>query len=48
MSTADGEGLGTLGLSGQKAEDMARSAGFSQFRRMDVEHSINAFYEVRP
>lgn len=48
MSTADGEGLGTLGLSGEKAEDMARSAGFSQFRRMDVEHSINAFYEVRP
>jgi len=48
MSAPDGEGLGTLGLSGEKAEDMARAAGFSRFRRMDVEHSINAFYEVRP
>lgn len=48
MSAPDGEGLGTLGLSGEKAEDMARTAGFTQFRRLDVDHSVNAFYEVRP
>jgi ubiquinone/menaquinone biosynthesis C-methylase UbiE len=48
MSTADGEGLGTLGLSGAKAEEMARSAGFSSFERLDIDHSVNAFYEIRP
>lgn len=48
MSEPDGEGLGTLGLSATRAEDMARAAGFASFRRMDVDHSVNAFYEVRP
>lgn len=48
MSSPDGEGLGTLGLSGQKAEEMARKAGFNIFRRLDIDHSVNAFYEVRP
>jgi hypothetical protein len=27
---------------------MAREAGFTQFKKLDVEHSVNAFYEVRP
>ena len=48
MSTADGAGLGTLGLSAGTAEEMARSAGFSRFRRLDVDHAVNAFYEIRP
>lgn len=48
MSTPDGEGLGTLGLSGTKAEHMARSAGFNSFHRLDIDHSVNAFYEIRP
>jgi SAM-dependent methyltransferase len=48
MSEPGGEGLGTLGLSASKAESMARDAGFSQFKKLDVEHSVNAFYEVRP
>lgn len=48
MSAPDGEGLGTLGLPPSKAEDMARAAGFSQFARLDVDHSVNAFYEIRP
>lgn len=48
MSAPDGEGLGTLGLSGNKAEEMARAAGFTQFNRLDVDHSVNAFYEIRP
>lgn len=48
MSAPDGEGLGTLGLSATRAEDMARAAGFSRFTRLDVDHNVNAFYEVRP
>jgi 2-polyprenyl-3-methyl-5-hydroxy-6-metoxy-1,4-benzoquinol methylase len=47
MSEPDGEGLGTLGLSASRAEQMARKAGFSRFTRLDVDHSVNAFYEVR-
>jgi len=48
MSTPGGAGLGTLGLSAAKAEEMARAAGFGRFRRLDVDHPINAFYEIRP
>ena len=48
MSTTDGAGLGTLGLSANTAEQMAKSAGFSRFRKLDVEHAVNAFYEIRP
>ena len=48
MSTPDGAGLGTLGFSANTAEAMAKAAGFSQFKRLDVDHSINAFYELRP
>ncbi len=48
LSEPDGAGLGTLGLPESKAREMASSAGFSQFRRMDVDHAVNAFYEIRP
>jgi 2-polyprenyl-3-methyl-5-hydroxy-6-metoxy-1,4-benzoquinol methylase len=48
MSAPDAEGLGTLGLPPSKAEDMAKNAGFSQFTRLDIDHSVNAFYEIRP
>jgi hypothetical protein len=48
MSAPDGEGLGTLGLSATRAEDMARAAGFGTFSRLDVDHNVNAFYEIRP
>jgi 2-polyprenyl-3-methyl-5-hydroxy-6-metoxy-1,4-benzoquinol methylase len=48
MSEPDGEGLGTLGLSAERAESMARAAGFTRFRVLPVQHSINAFYEIRP
>ena len=47
MSEPNGEGLGTLGLSASRAEEMAREAGFSRFTRLDIDHSVNAFYEVR-
>jgi hypothetical protein len=48
MSAPDGAGLGTLGLPPAKAEAMPRAAGFSRFRRVDVDHPVNAFYEIRP
>jgi 2-polyprenyl-3-methyl-5-hydroxy-6-metoxy-1,4-benzoquinol methylase len=48
LSEPDGAGLGTLGLSESRAQEMAAAAGFTRFRRLPVEHSVNAFYEVRP
>lgn len=48
MSSPDGEGLGTLGLPESRARAMALEAGFTRFRRLDVDHSVNAFYEIRP
>lgn len=48
MSEPNGEGLGTLGLPPSRAEAFARAAGFSRFATLDVPHSVNAFYEVRP
>ncbi|MFM7666104.1 MAG: class I SAM-dependent methyltransferase [Actinomycetota bacterium] len=48
LSTPDGAGLGTLGLSAGTAEAMARAAGFGAFERLSVDHSVNAFYAIRP
>ena len=30
------------------ARSMAEAAGFTRFRRLDIDHPINAFYVVRP
>ena len=48
LSEPDGAGLGTLGLSANTAREMAERARFTRFRKLDVDHSVNAFYEVRP
>jgi len=48
LSEEGGEGLGTLGLPASLAERYARDAGFSRFNSLPVEHSVNAFYEIRP
>ena len=48
LSEPGGAGLGTLGLSASKAEAMARDAGFTRFRKLPVDHAVNAFYEIRP
>jgi 2-polyprenyl-3-methyl-5-hydroxy-6-metoxy-1,4-benzoquinol methylase len=48
LSEPDGAGLGTLGLPESRAREMAAAAGFTRFRKLDIDHPINAFYEVRP
>ncbi len=47
LSEPGGAGLGTLGLPEDRARKMAESAGFTRFRRLDIDHPINAFYEIR-
>jgi SAM-dependent methyltransferase len=46
LSSPDGAGLGTLGLSEARARELAEAAGFTDFRKLDVDHAVNAFYEV--
>ncbi|MDO8364864.1 MAG: class I SAM-dependent methyltransferase [Actinomycetota bacterium] len=48
LSEEGGEGLGTLGLSENTAREMTAAAGFTRFQKLDVDHAVNAFYEVRP
>ena len=48
LSEEGGEGLGTLGFPASTAEAFAREAGFTSFRQLGIEHSVNAFYEIRP
>jgi 2-polyprenyl-3-methyl-5-hydroxy-6-metoxy-1,4-benzoquinol methylase len=48
LSEPGGAGLGTLGLPEPHARALAEGAGFARFRRLEVEHPINAFYEARP
>jgi len=47
LSAPGGAGLGTLGLPASKAEAIATAAGFSRFRKLPVDHAVNAFYEIR-
>lgn len=47
LSEPGGAGLGTLGLPASKARQMAEDAGFAHFRELPVEHTVNAFYEIR-
>lgn len=48
LSEEGGEGLGTLGFPAATAEAYSREAGFTRFRQLGIEHSVNAFYEIRP
>jgi 2-polyprenyl-3-methyl-5-hydroxy-6-metoxy-1,4-benzoquinol methylase len=48
LSEAGGAGLGTLGLPEGRAREMAEAAGFTRFRRLAIDHPVNAFYEIRP
>lgn len=42
-----GAGIGTC-MGGHKAEELAREAGFSSFRRLPIEDPFTAVYEARP
>ncbi len=48
LSEPGGAGLGTLGFHEGRAREMTRAAGFTRFRRLDIDHAVNAFYEARP
>ena len=48
LSEPGGAGLGTLGMSAERLEAIACDAGFSRIRRIDIDHPVNAFYEIRP
>lgn len=48
LSEPGGAGLGTLGLPESKARELAAEAGFTRFRKLDIDHAVNAFYEIRP
>ncbi len=48
LSEPGGEGLGTLGLTPEVAREITEQAGFTRFRKLPVDHAVNAFYEVRP
>ena len=42
-----GAGYGTLGLPEPEMRKLVEGAGFSRFRRVDLTHPVNAFYEAR-
>ncbi|MGK2965721.1 MAG: SAM-dependent methyltransferase, partial [Tepidiformaceae bacterium] len=48
LSEPDGAGIGTLGLSESRLRTLTRNAGFTRFRKTDVEDMLNAYYEIRP
>lgn len=48
LSEPGGAGLGTCGLPEPAMRALVNDAGFGQFRRLDIDHPINAFYEARP
>ena len=48
MSEPGGAGLGTLGFNSEVARDMTAAAGFTRFRQLEYENSINSYYEIRP
>ena len=48
LSEEGGAGLGTLGLPEPAMRKLVADAGFTRFRRIDLPHPINAFYEARP
>ena len=48
LSKPGGAGLGTAGFHEDLARQMTREAGFTRFRRLEVEDVLNNRYEVRP
>ena len=48
LSEPGGAGLGALGLPEPAMRELVSAAGFTRFRRLDLRHPVNAFYEARP
>jgi 2-polyprenyl-3-methyl-5-hydroxy-6-metoxy-1,4-benzoquinol methylase len=48
LSEPGGAGLGTLGLPEPAMRALVSTAGFTRFRRLNLRHPVNAFYEARP
>ncbi|RLE26451.1 MAG: hypothetical protein DRJ50_00915 [Actinobacteria bacterium] len=48
LSEPGGAGLGTLGLPESRAREMSEAAGFTRFRRLDIDNAVNSFYEIHP
>jgi len=48
LSAPGGAGLGTLGFPEDVARQMAGEAGFTRFRKLDLENPLNDYYEIRP
>jgi 2-polyprenyl-3-methyl-5-hydroxy-6-metoxy-1,4-benzoquinol methylase len=47
LSEEGGAGYGTLGLPEPAMRGLVERAGFSRFRRVDLPHPVNAYYEAR-
>jgi len=47
LSEEGGAGYGTLGLPEPEMRKLVQGAGFSRFRRIELTHPVNAFYEAR-
>ena len=48
MSEPGGAGLGTFGLPEPRMRELATSAGFTRFRKVELDSPVNAYYEARP
>jgi 2-polyprenyl-3-methyl-5-hydroxy-6-metoxy-1,4-benzoquinol methylase len=48
LSEPGGAGYGTYGLPEPAMRELVERAGFTRFRRLDLQHPINAYYEARP
>lgn len=48
LSQPGGAGLGTVGFHQDLAQQMTAAAGFTHFRRLEIEDPFNNYYEVRP
>ena len=47
LSEPGGAGLGTVGLPEPKMRELVQAGGFTRFRRLEIPHPVNAFYEAR-
>lgn len=48
MTSAEAPGYGVFGLPESRLRAIVAEAGFSRFRRLDLAHPLNAYFEVRP